>query len=122
MLSNGEHERVLAAALEAVGRLMLNAHAAQVVDYLKHPSPPVRQNAVRALSQCVDAPIPTTALEHLSDPDPETRALMIRLLTTRGAPEAAQHIRPRLTDKNSGVRATAVIGLMTLNDPRSLIF
>ena len=47
---------------------------------------------------------------------------MIRLLATRGWPDAAQHIRPRLTDVNPGVRATAVIGLMTLDDPSVVHF
>ena len=49
----------------------------------------------------------------------ETRALMARLISVRRMPHAADLIRPLLMDENPGVRATAVIGLRSLDDPKA---
>ena len=88
VLAHDEAACVLAAALEAVGRLELVSLHGPTRSYIDHPEARVRQHALRALSRFSSTPITNTLLKCAQDTDAETRAQVLRLLAGRDDPRS----------------------------------
>jgi len=118
VLERSKSDPARCAALVGLGKTGGNESLSAVLGVLADPSAKVRNAAANALINLKGADANQRLVEVTSKAQPAIKAMLLRVLAERKAPEADNLIKQASSDPNMDVRVTALDLLGGLNDPK----
>jgi HEAT repeat protein len=117
VLERSKNDASRCAALVGVGKAGGSESLSVLLNVLNDPSAKVRNAAVTALVSLQGADANQRLAEATQAAEPATKAMLLRVLAERKAPEADKLLKEASRDRNMDVRVTALDLLGGLDDP-----